>query len=63
MIEPEILRGWKEIEAFLGMKRPNILSCGYPIRHEARKGRRGVSVFAVKKELLAHAQGRPLVGA
>lgn len=27
----DILRGWKEIESYLGMTRKTILACGYPL--------------------------------
>ena len=61
MTEPDILRGWKEIEKYVGMTRQNILSCGYPVHREEREGMNGVSVFAVRRELLDYALGRPLV--
>lgn len=61
MTEPDILRGWKEIERYVGLTRKNIISCGYPVHREERAGRDGVSVFAVRRELLDHALGRPLL--
>lgn len=61
MPDKEILRGWKEIEAYLGLTRPIIVDCGYPVHREVRKGRVSVSVFASKKELLDFALGRPII--
>lgn len=56
----EILRGWKEIEAFLGITRPSILAAGYPVRREGF--RKNAAVFALRKELLDFARGRPFIG-
>lgn len=61
MTEPDILRGWKEIEKYVGMTRKSILSCGYPVHKEDRDCKDCVSVFAVRKELLDFALGKPLV--
>lgn len=61
MTEQDLLRGWKEIERYIGLTRPTILDCGYPVRRECRKGRTGVSVFASKKELRDFALSRPMI--
>ena len=46
MRDKEILRGWKEIERYLGISRPAILANAYPIRKGKTK-----NVFALKTEL------------
>ena len=51
----EILRGWKEIEDFLGMRRAAILANNFPIR----KGRHGILAFS--SELLEHAKSLPVL--
>lgn len=61
MTEPDILRGWKEIENYTGLTRKHIIACGYPVHREERSGLEGVSVFAIRKELLDYALGRPLI--
>lgn len=53
--EPDILRGWKEIERYLRMGRKAILRAGYPVRRENSPGTRRPGVFAVRQEILAHA--------
>lgn len=58
MTEPDILRGWKEIEAFLGMTRKTILASGYPIRCEGGEGVTRRSVFAFRSELMAHSRSK-----
>ncbi len=49
-MERPILQGWKEIEAFIGMKRQAIIANGYPIRHAAR----GHMVCADKREIIEY---------
>lgn len=53
MAEPEILRGWKEIEEYLRMTRKSILRAGYPVHHEGTSRR---NVYAIRRELLEYAQ-------
>ena len=55
MTEPDILRGWKEIERYVGLGRKAILRAGYPVRSENSPGVRRPSIFAIRKELLDHA--------
>ncbi len=57
----DILRGWKEIEAYLRMKRKAILRNGYPIRFEGGDTEQRRNVFAVRGELLRHARTRACV--
>lgn len=54
--ECDLLRGWKEIEAFLCMGRKSILRAGYPVRHEGDEGAAVRNVYALRDELLEHAQ-------
>ncbi|MDE7240280.1 hypothetical protein [Desulfovibrio sp.] len=61
MPEAEILRGWKEIERFLGMKRDAIQRAQYPIRCEYGEGSTRRNVFALRQELLDHARGKSLL--
>ncbi|MBD5417348.1 MAG: hypothetical protein HDR50_06755 [Desulfovibrio sp.] len=56
MTEPDILRGWKEIERYLGMGRKAILRAGYPIRCEGGDGVTRRNIYAIRKELLDHAR-------
>lgn len=58
MPDKEFLRGWKDIEAFLGMSRKTIIRCGYPIRKEGDETEAKASVFALRSELLCHAKRR-----
>lgn len=53
MTEPDILRGWKEIEEYLRMGRKAIRRAGYPVRYEGGSRR---NVFALRHELLEYAQ-------
>lgn len=53
MADPEILRGWKEIEEYLRMGRRAIRRAGYPVRYEGASRR---NVFALRHELLEYAQ-------
>ena len=55
MTEPDILRGWKEIERYVGMGRKAILRAGYPIRCEGGDGVTRRNIYAIRKELLDHA--------
>lgn len=55
MTEPDILRGWKEIERYVGMGRKAILRAGYPVRCEGGDGVTRRNIFAIRKELLDHA--------
>lgn len=55
MTDSDILRGWKEIECYVGMTRKAILRAGYPVRYEDNPSVRRPSVFAIRKELLDHA--------
>lgn len=61
MIDRPILRGWKEIEVFLGLERSTILAKGYPVRKDGNGGRND-GVLALKQELLDYAQQQPRVG-
>lgn len=54
--EMPILRGWKEIEAYLGMGRKAIIRAGYPVRSEENS----LNVLALRSELLAFAKKRKL---
>ena len=56
MADPEILRGWKEIEAFLRMGRRAIRRAGYPVHLEKAPGVKLPRVYAFRAELLAPAQ-------
>ena len=49
------LRGWKEIENFLGLTRKTILARGYPIR---KYGRGNTQVYAYRGELSRHEKGQ-----
>lgn len=53
----DILRGWKEIEKYVGLDRKTIISQGYPVRSHGD----GSAVFAVRRELLDHACSMPVV--
>lgn len=55
MTEPDILRGWKEIERYVGMGRKAILRAGYPVRCEGGQGVERRNIYAIRKELLDHA--------
>lgn len=61
MAEKDILRGWKEIEEFVGMNRKAILSNGYPVRCEGGACPARRNIFAVRQELLEHALTRDRV--
>lgn len=50
----EILRGWSQIERYLGLTRNTILNRGYPVRKDG-------GVFAYKAELDSVAKNKPLV--
>ena len=54
--ESPILRGWKEIEAYLGIGRKAIIRAGYPVRSEDNS----LNVLALRSELLAFAKKRKL---
>lgn len=56
MADPEILRGWKEIEEYLRMGRKAIRRAGYPVHFEVGPGVKLPRVYAFRAELLAHAQ-------
>lgn len=61
LLGDNVLRGWKEIEAALGLTRQSILACGYPVRHERHTdGRRG-NVFAFRDELARFMARKPKV--
>ena len=47
----KILRGWKEIEDFLGISRKTIVAHGFPVR---KTGRANSQIYAFKGELLRH---------
>lgn len=49
----EILTGWKEIEAFLGIKRETIIKLQFPVKKMDR------IVIAQKSELLTHLNSFP----
>ena len=56
----EILRGWKEIEAFLRLTRKTIIAGSYPV-HFHRGAANGRRVYAFKSELwdFAKTQDKP----
>ena len=56
-MEDEALRGWKEIENFLGLDRKTIIAHAYPIK------KIGGSVIALKEELRAHIENLPRLSA
>ena len=49
------LRGWKEIENFLGLTRKTIRARGYPIR---KFGADNTQVYAYRDELSGHEKGQ-----
>lgn len=53
-LDARLLRGWKEIEKYVGLDRKTIIAQGYPVR-KANTG----SVFAIREELLKHAMRTP----
>ena len=55
----EILRGWKEIEAYLGMGRKAIIRAGYPVRRESNSR----NIMALRSEILAFVRKKKLIGA
>lgn len=62
MPENDILRGWKEIEAYLGVSRKTVLLQCYPVRREGSGKSGGLgSVFAFKNELIEYARQRNFV--
>lgn len=50
-LESRLLRGWKEIERYVGLDRKTIIAQGYPVR-KARTGR----VFAYRGDLRKYAE-------
>lgn len=62
MPEKDILRGWKEIEAYLGISRTTARVHGYPVRREGsgKSGGPG-GVFAFKSELREYARQRKMI--
>lgn len=62
MPENDILRGWKEIEAYLGLSRITARAQGYPVRREGSGKSGGFGgVFAFKSELIEYARQRNMV--
>ena len=50
----DLLRGWGEIERYLGLTRNTILARGYPVRKDG-------GVFAYRSELDATARAKPIL--
>lgn len=57
----DILQGWKEIEAYLGLTRKTILKMGYPVRKEGGTGTSQERIYAIREELFEHAKNGRIV--